>query len=319
MKVKIILNPYANRWRAGKMAPQVEAAFQNAKLDYDLVVTTMPGQGTEEAAAAAAAGGYDAVIAAGGDSTVGEVLNGLIAAAGAAPTIPMGVLPLGTGNDFNDMAKLPRTLADCVARIASGQTRQLDAAWVGEPGGQGLSHYFDNNCALAMEPMVTIENVKMKRLSGNIRYIVALIKAIIRLKAWHMQINWHNGGETHSYEGPAYLLSICNSPRTGGLFYMAPQAKMDDGLLDFVFAPEIPRWQILAILPRLFNGSHINHPSVTTGHLTEMTVLCQPGTPIHADGEVLTESATAVQFRVLPGKITLLGGRADSPEVAVTS
>jgi len=317
MKVKIILNPYANRWRAGKMAPQVEAAFQNAGLDYDLVITTMPGQGVEEAAAAAARG-YDAVIAAGGDSTVGEVLNGLIAAAGDGPTMPMGVLPLGTGNDFNDMAKLPRKLTDCVARIASGETRQLDAAWVGEPDGQGLSHYFDNNCALAMEPMVTIENVKMKRLSGNIRYIVALIKAIIRLKAWHMQINWQNGGETHSYEGPAYLLSICNSPRTGGLFYMAPQAKMDDGLLDFVFAPEIPRWQILTILPRLFNGSHINHPRVTTGQLTEMTVHCQPGTPIHADGEVLTESATAVQFRVLPGKITLLGGQASGSEPAAS-
>jgi diacylglycerol kinase (ATP) len=84
MKVKVILNPYANRWRAGKMAPQVEAAFQNARLDYDLVITTMPGHGTEEATAAAA-GGYDGVIAAGGDSTVGEVLNGLIAVAGDGP------------------------------------------------------------------------------------------------------------------------------------------------------------------------------------------------------------------------------------------
>jgi diacylglycerol kinase (ATP) len=307
MKLKIILNPYANRWRAGKMVPQVEAALQAANLNYDLTVTTAPGQGKEEAATAVRAG-YDGVIAAGGDSSVSEVLNGLISVAGDGPTAPMGVIPLGTGNDFNDMAGLPRKLADCAARIASGDTRQLDAAWVGEPGERGLSHYFDNNCALAMEPMVTIENVKMKRLSGNVRYIVALLKAIVNLKAWQMQISWQNGDQTGSFDGPTYVLSICNSPRTGGLFYMAPQAKMDDGLLDFVFVPEISRWQIMAILPRLFNGSHINHPQITTGHLTEMTVFCQPGTPIHADGEVLTESATAVQFRILPGKITLLGG-----------
>ena len=309
MKLKIVLNPYANRWQAGKMAPQIETAFTAAGLDYDLVVTRMAGQGKEEAATAVAQG-YDGVIAAGGDSTVGEVLNGLISVAGDGPTIPMGVLPLGTGNDFNDMAGLPRKLNECIARI-SGQTRQLDAAWVGwkdKTGGQQLSHYFDNNCALAMEPMVTIENVKMKRLSGNIRYIASLLKAIIKLKAWQMQFNWQDGDQTGSYEGPAYVLSICNSPRTGGLFYMAPNAKMDDGRLDFVFAPEIGRWQIMAVLPRLFNGSHIKHPKIKTGHLTEMTVHCQPGTPIHADGEVLTESATAVQFRVLPGKITLLGG-----------
>jgi diacylglycerol kinase (ATP) len=310
MKLKIILNPYANRWRAGKMAPLVEAAFTAVGLDYDLVVTTMAGQGKEEAATAAAQG-YGGVIAAGGDSTVGEVLNGLISVAGEGPTIPMGVLPLGTGNDFNDMAGLPRSLSDCTARIASGQTRQLDAAWVGwssEPDGPQSGHYFDNNCALAMEPVVTIENVKMKRLSGNIRYIASLMKAILQLKAWQMAFDWQDGDQSGSYEGAAYVLSICNSPRTGGLFYMAPHAKMDDGRLDFVFAPEMARWQMIALAPRLLNGSHIKHPKVMSGHLTSMTVRCQPGTPIHADGEVLTQSATAVQFRILPGKIMLLGG-----------
>ncbi|MDX1664914.1 MAG: diacylglycerol kinase family lipid kinase [Candidatus Promineifilaceae bacterium] len=294
MKVKVVLNPYANRWGAQASVPAVRAAFARAGLDCDLVLTTRRWEGAERARAAAL-DGYDAIVAAGGDGTVSEVVNGLVAAAGEGPTSPLGVLPLGTGNDFNDMLGLPRTLDESVAVIAAGNMRQIDA-------GQVNGHTFDNNCALAMEPMVTIENEKMKRISGNIRYVAALLKSLLKLKAWHMRIAWEGG----QHEGPTYLLSVCNSPRTGGIFYMAPEAKVDDGLLDFVFAPEMPRRKVLALLPGLFNGTHLNHPLVSHGRTPWLTVESEPGTPIHADGEVIAESVRHVRYEVLPGKITLL-------------
>lgn len=293
MRVSVILNPYANRWGAKAQAGETAAAFRAAGVDCDLVVTEVPGQGTP-LAEAAARDGYDAIIAAGGDGTINEVINGVIRAAGDRPTRPFGILPLGTANDFNLMAGLPNTIGECVRVIAAGRTRQIDA-------GQVNDRFFINNSAAAMEPMVTLENIKMTRLSGEIRYMVALVRALAKLKPWQMRLTWDSGG----YEGPAYLLSVCNSPRTGG-FMMAPGAVMDDGLLDMVFAPQVSKGAVINILLKLMRGEHIHHPAVTFCRVTAIDLTSVPGTPLHSDGEVFTESAESVSYRVLPGKVTLL-------------
>jgi len=298
VKAKIILNPYANRWRAQSQQTLIEQICRDAGLDFDLSITTGPRNGSEQAQTAVS-NGYDMVVAAGGDGTVSEVVNGLIAAAGDGPTHPLGILPIGTGNDFNDMSGLPRDLTESAGIIAAGQSRSVDA---GRVTIDGTDHYFDNNCALAMEPMVTIENLHIKRLSGNIRYVVATLKALLKLSAWEMNITWDDG----QYSGPIYLLSICNSQRTGGIFNMAPHARMDDGLFDFVFVPKVPKSKVISLVPRLLNGSHIGDSDVTYGRTTKLVVESQPGTPLHADGEVMAEAAHHLQYQILPGKITLL-------------
>ena len=190
---------------------------------------------------------------------------------------------------------MPRDLDACAAIIAAGITRQVDAGRVNE-------RYFINNCAVAMEPLVTIENIEMTRFSGTVRYLVALVKSLLKLQAWQMDISWDDGG----YSGPAYLLSVCNGPRTGG-FYMAPDAKIDDGLFDFVFAPKVPKRTVISILLRLFIKTHIFHPAVTYGKSKRLSLTSVPGTPIHADGEVIARSETAVSFEILPNRVTLLG------------
>ena len=293
MRVKVILNPYANRWRAGAQAEATADAFRAAGVQCDLVTTDGPRHG-DALAEAAARDGYDAVVAAGGDGTINEVINGLLRAAGDGPTVPFGIVPLGTANDFNLMAGLPPTIAEAVAVIAAGQTRLIDAGQVNE-------RFFINNSAAAMEPMVTMENIKMKRLSGEVRYIVALLRALARLKPWHMVLTRDGGG----YEGPAYLLSVCNSPRTGG-FMMAPGALLDDGLLDMVFAPQVSKGQVIAILLKLMRGEHVHHPAVTFRRVTAIDLTSRPGTPLHSDGELFAEAAEVVRYRVLPGRVRLL-------------
>lgn len=293
MNVKVILNPYANRWRAGSRVAEVRAAFTAVGLTPHIVQTSQPREGITLAETAAAEG-CDAVVAAGGDGTLNEVANGLLRAAGNGPTVPFGILPIGTANDFSDMVGLPRDLTQAARIIAAGKTRQLDAGRIND-------HFFINNCAVAMEPMITLENIRMKRLSGEIRYVVALLKGLVKLKAWQMELRWDGGG----YNGPTYLLSVCNGPRTGG-FYMAPNAAVDDGLFDFVFAPKVPQLTVLAILVRLFRKTHIYHPQVVYGRTTHITITSQPGTPIHADGEIIAEAATRIEYEILPGKLTLL-------------
>lgn len=293
MKIKVILNPYANRWRAGARKDEVQAAFAAAGLVADVVQTQKPKEGIA-LAETAVADGYDVVVAAGGDGTLSEVANGLLRAAGHGPTVPFGILPIGTANDFSDMVGLPRDLNQAVQVIARGRTRQVDAGRIND-------HFFINNCAVAMEPMITLENIRMKRLSGELRYVVALLKGLVKLKAWNMQVRWDDGG----HDGPAYLLSVCNGPRTGG-FYMAPEAAVDDGLFDFVFAPEVPKLTVLSILVRLFRKTHIFHPQVVYGRTTHIHITSSPGTPIHADGEIIAEAATQIEYEILPGKLTLL-------------
>lgn len=298
MKTKIILNPYANRWGALAKVPAIENACREAGLNFDLFLMSRPGDGTRETITAIG-NGYEAIIAAGGDGTVNEVVNGLISVAGDKPSKPMGILPFGTGNDFSDMAQVPRDLVAAVNTIVDGKTRQIDAAQV---IADDRRHFFGNNCALAMEPVVTIENIRLTRLSGNIRYAVATLKALLKLQAWQMKITW----DSSEYEGSIYLLSVCNSPRTGGIFQIAPLAKMDDGILDIVFVPKVPKTKVLSLVPRLLSGSHIQQPDVTYIRTTQLLIKSDPGTPIHADGEVIAESVKSIRYKILPGKITLL-------------
>ncbi len=302
MTARVILNPYANRWRAGARANAVMEALKEAGLPATLTISERPEHAISLARQATEAG-YQPIIAAGGDGTINEVINGILQATpGSQPTPPFAIMPIGTANDFARMQGVPLNITLAAQAIASGQTHQIDAGIINGRWQAG-PRYFINNSAVAMEPMITLENIRMKRLSGEIRYIVALIKGVLKLKAWQMQIQWDGGG----YEGPTYLLSVCNGPRTGG-FPIAPGAQVDDGLFDFVFVPEVPKWTVLAILFRLMQGRHIHHPAVTFRRTTQIALShSSPATPVHADGELFTQAATAVSYHILPHKVTLLG------------
>jgi diacylglycerol kinase (ATP) len=303
VKVQVILNPCADRWSARRRTEAVRQALCSVGLDYELVETTTPGEATGVAAAAAMEE-HTAVVAAGGDGTVNEVVNGLLVVAGNGPTRPLAILPLGTGNDFAAMAGIPRDLRRAAALVGRGQARQVDVGRVtfAHAGVPAVTRYFVNNCAFAMEPLVTIESTRVRWVPGNTRYVVALLRALRRLNAWQMRVTWDHG----SYEGPVYLCSICNGRRCGGIYCMAPEARLDDGRLDLVFAPELSKLEVLRVLPRLFRGTHVHHPEVVYTRARRITLESDPGTPIHADGEVLTESATRIDCEILPGRLTLL-------------
>jgi len=292
MKVKVILNPYANRWKAQQRNNELESALDAAGFTYDLAPTEAPQHGIELAKTAVSEG-FDAVIAAGGDGTINEVINGLLHAAGDDNPLPLGILPMGSANDFSDLLGLPRDLTAAAQLVTTGKTRQLDVGRVND-------HFFLNNSAIGMEPMVTIKSQKIKHLSGDMRYIAALLRTLIRMRSWPMKVKWDDG----SYEGDAILLSMCNGPRTGG-FPMAPGAELDDGLLDFVFAPDMPKSTLVKVLVKLLKGTHINHPLVTFARTTHMTIEVEQGLPLHADGEILGTAVKSITYQILPAKLAI--------------
>lgn len=298
MKAAIILNPAANSQKARQSITAIRKAFDRADFKYDLSVTQRPQHATE-LAHAAAQNGVDMIIAAGGDGTVNEVINGMVTD-DSRPTKPLGIIPIGTGNDFTDMHGLTHDIETMVQLFKRGVTRQVDVGRVSTAAGH--THYFDNNCALAMEPMIALANQRQKRFKGRLGYLYAVLKALFNLKAWDMTIDIDGQQQRENI----YLFSVCNGPRTGSTFLMYPDAKIDDGLFDVVVVPEIPMRTVFQILPRLLNGSHLSHPAVRTFHARTLTVHSRPGTPVHADGELLADAAETVRYSLLPGKLTLM-------------
>jgi len=294
MTAILILNPYAGRWKALKYQAEAENALKEVGINYELVVTEGPGQGIE-VAKRAAEGGFDPIIVAGGDGSIGDVLNGLYLANNTDPVGPIGILPLGTANDMVVNLGHPLDLTSSARIIAEGNIRKLDLCKVNE-------WVFGNNSAVGLEPVVTIYNIRMVRLRGIIRYLIAAFRAIMDKHEWNMQLEWDSG----NYEGPVSLVTVGNNPLTGGLFKMAPAADPEDGKLTFVHGYAPTRRKMLSLLPRTISGDYVKDPAIHQYHTTRLTIQSKEPTPLQVDGEIREEAATEFSFQVLPSCFKLL-------------
>jgi diacylglycerol kinase (ATP) len=291
---RIIVNPYAGRWKAREAIPAIERACREIGLDYTLVQTEGPGHGIALAAEAVRAG-CSPVVAAGGDGSISEVVNGLLRASGGGPTVPLGIIPLGSADDFADMLDLDKDVAAACRTLQAGRTRAVDVGCVN-------GRYFDNNSAVGLEPLVTLRQAAMERIKGTPRYIVAALLTILRHRPWQARLAWDDG----AYEGPLTLVSVGNTRRTGGAFWMTPRAEFDDGWLDFIFAGAVGRGRLFRLLPMTFDGRHVEQPEVHYHRTTRLTIECHPPTPIQADGEVFERAATRIEYTILPGVLRVL-------------
>lgn len=298
MTAKVILNPYASRWKAGERLPEAETSLRAAGIDYDVSVSAYAGNGTELAVAAVEKG-FNPIIAAGGDSTYNEVVNGLMKFAenGQIP-ITFGILPMGTANDLADNLKIPKDLQAAAQVIAAQKTRPLDVCQVND-------RYFVNNSAIGMETNVTVIQMNMKHVHGVFRYILATMVAIARNPQWNMKLNWDDG----EYEGPVTLVSVGNNPRTGGVFYTVPHADPFDGKLSFIYGSVPTRLKILQTLPKLMKpaeGNITESPAVQEVHCTWLRIHTEPGTPAHTDGEIFDFDTHDLEYKIVPGVLPFL-------------
>ncbi|MBL6966337.1 MAG: diacylglycerol kinase family lipid kinase [Anaerolineales bacterium] len=298
MTAKIILNPYAARWDALKRQPEAEAALQAAGIDYELIVSEYPGHAIELAAEALQAG-FDPIIAAGGDSTYNEIVNGLIKGAGENEiTTHFGILPMGTANDLADNLGISKDLEIAAQIIAAGNHRPIDVCQVN-------GRYFLNNSAVGLETVVSVTQTQMKRVKGIARYLLATILTILKNPQWQMKLTWDDG----EYEGPVTLVSVGNNPRTGGIFYSVPHADPFDGKLTFVHGSITTRGEMLATLPKIMKageGNYTEHPAIHEIHSTWLRIHAEPSTPFHTDGEVIDYAIHDLEYRVVPGRVPML-------------
>jgi diacylglycerol kinase (ATP) len=298
MTAKVILNPYSNRWKAKARWSEAKAALEKAGVEFSLSISESPHQ-IITLARDAVQQGFSPIIAAGGDGTIGEVVNGLALAAGSDSTDigPLGILPLGSANDLVTSLGIPLDLSQAANIIKNGHTKKMDVGKVND-------YYFVNNSAMGLEPSITLIQQKIKVIKGVARYLAATVWGILKNPHWEVQLEWDEG----SYEGPVCLVTIGNAPRTGG-FYMIPQADPFDGKLGFVHAYRPTRKELFNLLPKAMKTgeeSYIHESGVYASQMTWLKIHVKTPSPAHVDGEIFSENIQDLFYQIQPGRLAIL-------------
>jgi len=249
----VIYNPRAGNGRAGKHLPAVEALFRSEHLLADIRRTAYPGHGTAILRDADLST-YDGIIAAGGDGTLFEVVNGFYARS-ERPEIPLGILPVGTGNAF--AREFGLRYGDWNAAlhiIRSGTTRRIDVGHFKTRDDEG---YFLNILGFGF---VVDANRTAQRLKflGNIAYTLGVICSLIPMKSGRAIVEI----DGQRIEQDNLFVEVSNTRYTGTSFLIAPQARVDDGLLDVTLVGRMSRRRLLRLFPTVFSGAHVKQPDV---------------------------------------------------------
>jgi len=280
-----MFNPHASFRRAGRLLPAVHAALQRF-AEVDLRLTRFAGDAMEQVAAADLAG-YDGLIAAGGDGTLFEVLNGLYRHP-PEHRPPLGLVPVGTGNAFaRDLGLLPGDWEKGVALIQGHRLRRVDVGRV-EPNcpertdvaSRGQPFHFLNiiGAGLPVDAMRAAERIKF---IGSSAYSIAALWSALRLQTYPLVIEV----DGEQLEQDALFVEISNTRYTGTSFLMAPAARLDDGLLDVTLVRRLPRWRLLRLFPTIYRGRHVAYPEVTTRQARTITIRAPDGLALAPDGE----------------------------------
>ncbi len=300
----VILNPSAGRGAGALAREPIERELRRAGVSYDLVETTGP-RHPEQLAYDAAAQGYQVIVSVGGDGTAHEVVNGMVRAARehrdspteAQPMGPLGLIPIGTGNDYAWRLGLPlNDPAAATKLLLDGPRRRVDLGEVTDDAGR--SEIFHNHFGAGFEAAVAIESLKIQRFRGLTLYLAALTHVIPQyVKPTLVTVQYNGATRT----APMLLVSAANGGRTGGGFKIAPGALLDDGELDLIMASSSNIPTTLYLLPHFMRGTHIGQTRFVAADRTAcLTINAADGMPVHLDGEIYREDARQMTIRVLP-------------------
>lgn len=304
--VKVILNPYSGRNNGAKQEISIRDALVKAGVAFDMAYTEGKGHAIESARQARL-DGYKIIAVAGGDGTINEVVNGL---AQVNPTSigTLAIFPTGSGNDFASMIGCSKDFYSAAKAIAANRTCQVDLGYLKLYNDTSkIQSYFHNNLGIGFEAQVIQESQKINYLRGMLIYLLATFKALVNRSSSKFDLHWKSvTGKDYFLNKETFLLSIGNSKRNGGGFYMNPKAKLDDGLLDMVIFDNVSNRHFLSLLPKIIKGTHIQDLSVSTDQIYNLSLSCFPSLPIQVDGELLPINVTQVEIEVLPSKLEVI-------------
>lgn len=294
MKLLIIFNPNAAYGRSAKKSADIKAKFESLGINTTFMPTTHPGHGSELVANTDLSG-FDGVVAAGGDGTVFEVLNGLYAHPKSA-RIPLGLLPVGTGNAFARELNLQGDAwPDAIDLLQHGRTRQID---VGLVKSADKTYYFLNIVSMGFSVDAGLVARKLKFL-GNAAYTLATLWQVLKLKTYPLQMEI----DGKLIRNDNVLIAISNSRYTGTHFLIAPDALIDDGQLDLIMLEKLPRLRLLKLFPTIYSGRHIEYTEVSTYKGASIKIHSPQAMLLGPDGEFFGHSPA--EITCLPRDLTI--------------
>jgi YegS/Rv2252/BmrU family lipid kinase len=241
--------------------------------------------------------GFDVVVAAGGDGTCNEIVNGLMGLPDAAPRPALGVLCIGRGNDFAFGAGIPHPLEEGVRVLAAGKRRRLD---VGKLTGCGEidPRFFCNGIGVGFDTIVGLEAAKMKHVGSFVGYILGALKTIITFPEAPTVRLAYGSNELNEQ---AIQISIMVGRRMGGAFYMCPHSISDDGELDFCMAGRVGRGKMVGLFLKFLKGTQEESPDITSGRSTSFDLTAVEGPLlVHADGETICTEGKRLSVECVP-------------------
>jgi len=297
-----IVNPTAGRGAARRAWAVVRPILAESGAEVEMAESTRHGHAAELAEAAARAG-WPAVVALGGDGTVHEVANGVLRASDgrAESAAALGVVPVGSGNDFALLATLSRDPAEAARRLLGGE-RRVDVGRV-RVGGAG-ERWFTNGVGVGLDARVAVEANRNRRFRGIAIYLWALARVLRTFDPPLVRVEMDDG---EVMERPLTLVTVGNGGRHGGGFWICPDAVIDDGLLDVCVCDGLSTLQILRFLPKTIRGTHVGASCVHMRRVRRVRVTSAAPLAVHADGEIVSEDARELEMEIAPGRLRLLG------------
>lgn len=283
-KTFVILNPVAGS--VGDVATLVER-IRNL-LDAEVCITAEPG-GAMQSAKTALRKRYDMVVAAGGDGTLNEVVNGLRE---DTSSIVVGLIPLGTGNDFARTLDLPTEVDKAIALLLAGRTRAIDLVRVTSDE----MRYFVNVSTGGFSGLVDEKlTPEMKKTWGPLAYLRSATAALPELRAYRTTVLLDNA--------ESFTLNLCdvviaNGRYVAGGMRIAPEASVDDGLLDIILIQERSPAELAFLAAQVALGNHLSSDAIVFRRAAKVTVNSQPGMSFNVDGELVGNEPA--EFEVLP-------------------
>ncbi|MDQ3752509.1 MAG: diacylglycerol kinase family lipid kinase [Actinomycetota bacterium] len=295
----LIFNPAARAGRSRRYMDEALAQLEQRGLPYEMKPTERPGHATE-IARRSLEGGARLIVAAGGDGTVHEVVNGMVHDDEAvAPGATLGVIPAGTECDFVKTFGIPTMPAHAVAHLDGLESFPIDLGSVRfEQEGRSHKRYFANVAEVGLGAEVLRRSLRIPRFFHPLEYHLAFWWSVLRHTPAEVEVDLTD----RTYRGPMSNLVAANCQFFAGGMKIAPKAAPTDGVLDFQIQFPSTR-EAIALLPKTYRGAHVPHPHIKEAKRVRVSVTSDRPLPIEADGQLLGH--TPAVFEVVKNVISL--------------
>ena len=288
MKFIITVNPHGGKKLGPRLLNRVKPLFEAKGIELFVVETTFAGH-AKELANQLNITEYDGFIGIGGDGTLHEIINGMLSRHDGRK-IPIGIIPGGSGNSYMHDLQLTDPLKAAKA-IINEKTRALDTAKVEV---NHIIKYSNNMIGWGLVTDVGNQAEHFRWLGTN-RYTILSVVEVLRHKSRPATLIM----DDKKIEDEFTFIIACNSIHVGKGMKMAPKARLDDGLIDLiVIRSGVSRTRLLQVLPKLFDGSHINEPELEYYQTSQFSLIPETDEILNIDGEIM--GSTPIQVNVIP-------------------